>query len=257
MDGLIQMTVRDIPVVDRMLECALPIVFTDPDYPDYPGIQGTCFAVRYRGRVGFLTAGHVVGGAERAVAQSVVQVPLSFNERPSAAGIAHVITRRTNVPDLEDVCDIALLVPQGEVAFVAGESAPIEIDRVADMRVARPRSLLAVRGYPNRHPTKNRVDYDLRAIDLMAHSNLGTYVGPAQGMPGCHTMNLDSRSVGGANGLSGGPVVKAIIDTETRAWDAALAGLVIRGNEALIHFVDVAWLLPFLEANYAHLPPAT
>jgi len=69
-----QLSVKDMPLVDQYLQCALPVLFIDAEHPAYPGIGGTCFVVRYRDRTLLLTAEHVVRGA----AAESIKVPARF-----------------------------------------------------------------------------------------------------------------------------------------------------------------------------------
>jgi len=57
----IQISVKDMPDVDRKAKCALPIILSAVEHPEYPGIHGTCIAVRHGRHVAFITAAHVLG----------------------------------------------------------------------------------------------------------------------------------------------------------------------------------------------------
>jgi hypothetical protein len=69
------MELRDNPELERATRCALPIIFTLLDHPEYPGIQGTCTALRLGGETIFVTAAHVVAGGNT---RTTVEVGLGF-----------------------------------------------------------------------------------------------------------------------------------------------------------------------------------
>src|SRR6266849_4999344 len=108
------LTVKDFPEVDALCKCALPIIFTSLDAPNFPGIHGTCFAVQFAAKVVFLTARHVV----RAIDRTRIQIPTGFNVTQLVSEIAQIIYPVSNDPRFEEACDSAILVPAAAPEFV-------------------------------------------------------------------------------------------------------------------------------------------
>src|SRR5205823_11082355 len=117
---------------------------------------------------------------------------------------------------------------------------PIAIETIANVATMKEHQLYAVAGYPRNHPGGNAVDYDRKAIDFRLFHGIGLYEGKAP-LLGCHTIKVTTAAVGGADGLSGGPVLRIVLDRKKKA-SCALAGVIIRGNAERIHFVGVDFL---------------
>ena len=72
----VQLTIQDMPEVERAAKCALPIIFTSLDHPEYPGVHGTCTALRFGADSIFVTAAHVVANSDD---RTMVEVALGFD----------------------------------------------------------------------------------------------------------------------------------------------------------------------------------
>src|SRR5207302_10031931 len=66
----------DMSRVLQAATCALPIMFVSEGLPDFPGVMGTCTALRYRNNVVFVTAAHVV---QKNDPHTAIYVPLAFS----------------------------------------------------------------------------------------------------------------------------------------------------------------------------------
>jgi len=231
------MTMEDTPLVDRYLRCSLPVVLVDPQFPEFPGNGGTCFAVRYRGRTVFLTARHVVGTND----PSTIWVPLTFGGPIRPVPLATVGTAAIRDVDDPDWLDVAILVPAEEPTFDGREAAPIDFDIVANLDHVPADCIFAMRGYPK----DKDIDYETQQIERTCQSAFGKYVGRAS-WKSCHTLQMIGTDGRSFDGLSGAPVVRVVIDKQRR-WRPALAGLVLRGGNNKLHFVEVRVLHRFLD----------
>jgi len=240
-------TVKDIPGLDQELECSVPLIHRSLEHPDYPGLWGSAFAVSFNNKVGFITAGHVMSGhaAQGAGEGSGVSVVTGFSPQIQAE-IDSFYSRIPSDPLYNDATDIAVLHPASSPTFVHGETRAFVLDEIAAPSAFKQDSLFAVRGYP-RDDRRTGINYERNRIRFLAHSTFGTYVGPSPIAPGVHIINLDTREVGGLQGFSGSPVFRAVRYGAT--WKTGLAGMVIKGNEARLHFVDSEYILKFISSD--------
>jgi hypothetical protein len=223
-------TAKDIPALDQALSCSLPMIFRDAEHPDYPGISGTASAVSYRQQTVFLTARHLMKSVDENVA---ISVPTGFGGLSTACDIDSVDYRRPDDPDFDDVSDVAILHPRDPPQFRAGSSCAYDLEGLVVNFPIAPGTLLAVRGYPRDDP-RNFVDCESGKFNFLGHAVLGRYRGPFGEVVGCHSMDADTREVGGSQGFSGGPVFGVIpVDG---AWSFGFAGIVLRGNDSVLHF---------------------
>ena len=225
------------PLVDAFLSCSLPILFVHPSTPEYPGNGGTCFAVRHRGRVVFLTAKHVVKDTDA----DVIFVPENFG-RPRRVPIFTVASPAIADPEDWDWLDIAALIPAYEPTF-ATEHAVILDFEMAEMDDVRERCLFAVGGYP-----RDAIDYEKEQVHIERRrfAGYGFYRGPTS-WKYCHSLRL--KFIDGPieiDGLSGAPVARIKIMNDG-SWVPTLAGMVLRGGADDLHFVDVRVLKAILD----------
>lgn len=240
-------SVADWPQVNETCRCAMPIVFTTYAPPELPGTWGTCFGVRLPTGVVFVTAAHVV----REIDETKVEIPVAFGEgHRETLRIAHVDFLTPVAPEHEDVCDVAVMVPLTQPRGGPPYFRPISIETIANVATMRAPQLYVVAGYPRNHPDGNAVDYERMVIDFRLFHAIGTYERKSTAMPGCHTLKVSTEPVGGAQGLSGGPVLRVVIDKGGTA-SCALAGMVIRGNAEVVHFIGVDYLATMLRKEQA------
>jgi len=232
-------TARDLPVIVRAAKCALPIIFTSLDHPEYPGVQGTCTALRFGDEVVFVTAAHVVARSDR---RTVVEVALGFTGEPLRARIRDIWKPRPAAERYEGVCDIAVMFPASLPPFVTGESEAYDLARVADMDAPRD-SVFAICGYPLGYTDRNIVDYESRKVTFGPHLAFGAYDGPSA-ITGHHVVQVSTTDIGGPNGFSGSPVFRLLRDEARGAWAPAFAGIVTLGGPDRI--IDIAFLGAFL-----------
>jgi hypothetical protein len=233
-------SVENIPEASRLLKCAAPVIITNPEAPDYPGVNGTCFAIRRGHRIVFLTAGHVV----RKATNANVEVATGFGAERSLCRIAKAVYPEPVAEEVVDACDLAVLVPVAEPVLDEDDVVALVADEVADMTRAPQHALFAYAGYP-REGERNSVDYDNRTIHFELFHGFGTYSGPARSMTGCHTLKLIGAPANGLQGVSGSPVIRVVFDRE-HGTKVGLASLAIREGSSLLHFVDVAHLIALL-----------
>ena len=106
------LSVKQMPVVDRLLDCALPTLYVDrTPGPDMVGVGGTCFAVRYRTRTLLVTAAHVVQGHP----VPSLAVPTSFERELECVGFDRVVY--ADAADDGEREDVAVLVPSTVPVF--------------------------------------------------------------------------------------------------------------------------------------------
>jgi hypothetical protein len=239
--AMIDLSVKDMPAIDRLCRCALPILFWIDDAPKAPGIRGTCIAVELEGKVVFVTALHVMKGSEPQ--RGHIAIPLGFGgAKQPHIEIAEVFAHLGPPPAYEDAFDIAVLVPATPPPLVVGESLALDLTFGATMDTATVgKTVFAVCGYPRNHPNGgNMIDYDRLAASFFTLHAIGIYAGPSP-MLGCHQLTVNLESVGGPDGFSGGPVFRAeFIDG---AWEGTFAGMMIRGGPNRLHFIENGYLL--------------
>ncbi len=239
MGDKVALSVKDMPKVDRVLHCALPVLYVDvPVTPAWVGVGGTCFAVRWGGRTLFVTAGHVVA----AHPVGSLAVPTAFGGELRSIGIRQVVTPEAVPRDDPDQGDVAVLTPGSEPGFDAEWAVPLEMTGYADMTKITHGWPLALRGYPR----ATQIDYDLRVLDRSCYATPGTYEGPSAASA-CHVMQT-SMPADGADGFSGAPVLA--LRWRDDEWEGALAGMIVRGGSAKVHFVDVERVLALLRTTY-------
>lgn len=170
------------------------------------------------------------------------------SERREMLQIAHVTFVEAKQEIFEDACDFAVMVPSSQPQTASPYFSPISIVEVADVDRMRSDQIYVVAGYPRHHPKGNSVDYERNVMEFQSFRAIGTYES-ASFLPGCHTLKLDTRAVGGAQGLSGSPVFRVTNDGKK----CGLAGLVIRGNDQIVHFIGVNFIVEMLVREKHHL----
>lgn len=236
------MELRDNPDLERATRCALPIIFTSLDHPEYPGIQGTCTALRHGGDAIFVTAAHVVACCD---SRTIVEIGLGFGGEPLRARIRQMLKPRPAGEQYEGVCDFAILFPNTSPAFVAGESEAYDLARVAVPGATARNSLFAVCGYPSGYSDRNVIDYESRTLTFGRHLAIGTYEEPST-ITGHHVLRVCSAEFGGPNGFSGSPVFRISGGQEGGTWAPTFAGIVTLGGPSRLRFIDVEYLATFL-----------
>lgn len=240
-------SVNDWPAVDEACKSAMPVVFSVATAPEFPGTNGTCFGVRLPTGVVLVTAAHVV----RDVEQTKIEVPIAFGEgHREVLRIAHIDYLTPSAPEFEDACDVAVMVPMTKPPTGGQYFRPVGIETIANVETMKSPQLYAVAGYPRHHPHGNSVDYERKAMTFRLFHAIGTYESKAAGLPGCHTLKLSTEPVGGAQGLSGSPVFRVVF-AKSGSVSCALAGMVIRGNVELVHFIGVDYLAQMLRTEQA------
>jgi hypothetical protein len=236
------MELRDNPDLERATRCALPIIFTSLDHPEYPGIQGTCTALRDAGDAIFVAAAHVVA---RCDSRTIVEIGLGFRGEPLRARIRQMLKPRPTGERYDAVCDFAVMFPDNSPAFVAGESDAYDLARVAGLDAVPRGSLFGVCGYPSSYSDRNVIDYDSRTVTFGRHLAIGSYEGPST-ITGHHVLQISTAEIGGPNGFSGSPVFRLSAAQERGTWAPAFAGIVTLGGPRQLQFIDVEFLGTFL-----------
>ena len=244
----VQLTIQDMPEVERAAKCALPIIFTSLDHPEYPGVHGTCTALRFGADSIFVTAAHVVANSDD---RTMVEVALGFRGDPLRARVREILKPHPTEEQHEAVCDFAVMFPVSPPAFVAGDSDAYDLARVAKMDAAPRKSLFGVFGYPRSYEDRNIVDYAAGTVTFGLHLAVGTHEGPSS-IKGHHTLDVSTAEIGGPNGFSGGPVFRLLFDKASGAWTPAFAGIVTMGGPKRIQFIDIAFLGKFLRGVSWH-----
>lgn len=242
---------RDMPQLERAAKCALPIIFTSLDHPEYPGTQGTCTALRFGDETVFVTAAHVVG---RNNERTAIEVALGFRGEPVRCRIGKVLKPRAAEEQFEAASDLAIMIPASPPAFVEGDSAPYELVRVANVDAAPLGSDFAVFGYP-RASERNVIDYAARTLTFGLHLAIGSYDGRSP-FKGHHMLDVSTAEIGGPAGFSGGPVFRLLGGAERETTTPSFAGIVTMGGPNRIHFIDVAFLSGFLLKEVFRRPPS-
>jgi hypothetical protein len=233
--GTVELSVRDLPTVNRALRCAMPVLLWDERHPEYPGAKGTAFAFRYKGVVALMSAEHVVRDApERGICiPTFTTSALTFETGEGLLKAAGVAWLPVMDQDDTDQFDLALLPlkeksPRGVY--------PLELSRIANLRTATAETLFAMAGYA-RSDQMLQFDYEGGALNWNPSFHLGTYAGAAPDRKHCHLINLNTEWIGGPDGLSGSPVLR--VDFARGRVRCALAGVAVRANLKQLLFVDV------------------
>ncbi len=246
----VQLDARRIPELVKAARCALPIIFTSGDHPEFPGLRGSCTALRSGNATVFVTAAHVVANNDK---RTVVEVGLGFRGEPLRSRIREMLKPRPAEEQYDAVCDFAVMLPAGAPAFVDGDSEAYNLARVAKMEAAQYKNLFAVCGYPSSYADRNVIDYEARSVTFGLHVAIGTYEAPSS-MKGHHVLEVSTAEIGGPNGFSGGPVFRLLFDRVAGTWTPVLAGIVTMGGPGRIHFIDIAVLGTFLQREVFRTP---
>jgi hypothetical protein len=232
----------DVPDLERAAKCALPLIFTHQDHPEYPGTQGTCTALRAGNQTYFVTAAHVVNGCSP---HTLVDVAVGFRDRQERCRIGTILVPKPASEEFEAVCDLAIMRPVTVPAFVPGHSESYDLARVVRMTSVPDKAPFAMCGYPSNAPGCNTFDYIERRITFGLHAAVGTYAGQSP-IVGHHLLEVSTAHCGGPNGLSGGPVFRLVQEASTGTWEPVFAGIVTMGSHTHVHFMDVAYLATFM-----------
>jgi hypothetical protein len=227
--------------MDRVFECAVPVFDegTDEMYPY--GFVGSAFIVKFKGRLFLLTAKHV---RELITSASAIRIWVG--------GALSLPFNRESIPQsLEPEADFVIL--EIDQAHLTGDQPaklrPLDLDRQVNLPVASllPGATLAMKGFPKALP---QIKYDLdnfadHKITPNAFAIDGTYDG-ADETSLLYRVRYSNgrRPVTDHNGMSGSPWI--IEGCRERAWDLALAGLHVRGNQEIGRFIRVDLLLAAL-----------
>jgi hypothetical protein len=117
---------------------------------------------------------------------------------------------------------------------------------ISTMKVLPDGHKLVVRGFPKE---LSRIDFETLRIRWQAFAGTGTYAGEP-GWDKCHTLKLDEPDlVANYDGLSGSPVF-LLSPADGGRFQPAFAGMVLRGGNGLLHFMDGIVLRQALEMCY-------
>jgi trypsin-like peptidase len=221
--------------VRELLECALPLL-AEGDHERYPyWFGGTCFAVRFNGRLYVVTAEHCVRDKDRNEVRVQRQPGSDTLVTLRALFIQDPSQRDAEDPDQHDWAVFQAVEPED-----SGDSLVnvVDVAAVPDAPLPPPPGhKLLVRGYPK---TRCLIDYEKLTIVWQAYGGTGQYVG-ATSSKWLHTMKMDDISqVESVDGLSGSPVFLAAPEQDGLAF--SFAGMVLRGSKesGLLHFLDRA-----------------
>ncbi len=235
---------RDMTYVSQAATCALPVMFVSKETPGFPGVDGTCTALRYRNEIVFVTAAHVI---ERSDQHTAIYVPLAFSGSELRCQIGRVLKPRAAEEHRDAPVDLAVMFPIAGPGFADGDSSACGVPPYADMeRVARDRPF-AIAGFPLDAPDRNTVDYDGGLVRFGKQVAFGTYETPSC-MTGLHTLTVSTAGTWGPNGFSGGPAFRLLRGGGTGPWKPAFAGIVTNGGPETVHFIDAAFVIGCLHA---------
>src|SRR5438105_11344393 len=216
----VQLTIQDMPEVERAAKCALPIIFTSLDHPEYPGVHGTCTALRFGADSIFVTAAHVVANSDD---RTMVEVALGFRGDPLRARVRGILKPHPTEEQHEAVCDFAVMFPVSPPAFVAGDSDAYDLARVAKMDAAPRKSLFGVFGYPRSYEYRNIVDYAAGTVTFGLHLAIGTHEGPAS-IKGHHMLDVSTAEIGGPKWIQRWPRLSPLVRQSERGVDSCICG---------------------------------
>lgn len=255
------LSVEEFPLVDRALDCAVPLFGYSSDVPDYPQGQGSGIAMVFRGVSLLVATLHEVNGAP----PEGIRVPLGFGGagRMSFDTGDGLATPRGLVwlrPDSDD--DDLRDVPHFDLAAMffdeppryTNDILPLNLERIAGPVAFKRDALFAIAGYP-RSSALMKLDYDRGKLERGRFATFGRYVGAAP-WSGCHSLAIDTSEIGGPDGLSGAPILRVQYDDDFNVeW--AMAGVAVMGGPSVLHFIDVKHLVRLFGATAKRLgwPP--
>jgi hypothetical protein len=218
----------------ELVNCALPVLseYDSDEYPYFFG--GTCFLVKHRGDLFVVTARHVLK-------QKPVE-DLRIPRRPSSRTFLTLRTSWTAPDELlqcEDPDQYDWQIVRADWPELDADdplSSVLDLDAIpsATMKVLPEGYKMVVRGFPTQ---LSAIAFEAMRIKWQAFAGTGMYVGPASWHK-CHTLRLDEPdAVASYDGLSGSPVFVVWPAGEGR-FQPALAGIVLRGGNGLLHFLD-------------------
>jgi len=247
-------SIAQMPLVDQACRAAVPNLIYSRETPEYPALNGTSFTFRFHGRVGLLTALHVL--EHPANEQIDVVVVLGFRQPVPTARIAQALWPTAPSPKWRDAADLAVLVPLEPPVFTDPRIQPFQLDEFADLDGAAHGQLFALAGYPGNHPLGKWLDYERGATKLTLQQSLGEYQGPVEAFPGLYSLDVDTRKFGGAHGMSGGPVFQIRRQAKGNAFRPVLAGIVVRADQERVAFVGAEFVRDFLSHRQDQIWPA-
>jgi hypothetical protein len=250
--GKVHLSVDQLPEVDRALKCARPVLHVVPGLEQYPGIEASCFLVRYKGRLIAVTAWHVVKdmALPRAVAiPRRLGGPIEYINFALAVGPKNV--RTTDRKTGTDEEDVALFLAEDDLD-VGGDAIDLDSTELADIDKCCPgESILATHGYPK---DGQKIEYpeedgQVGNTKTLATIMPGIYEGKLHGR--VHTMACDLSEYSDNEwrrpaGVSGSPVVLCAPEGDPfdgGSWKAGLVGMVVRGGSTRLHFIDTLTVL--------------
>lgn len=236
------------------IECTRPVCYKVPN-PDCPyNTGGTCFVVRFRGRLWAFTAKHVLTNFGILVDQVLI---------PYKVGSYHffpIADARTfqNYPKDSDCTDIILF--EIDEAHIEPEhfdpTTVYDLDSEPDFTVQGD-MLLAIHGFPT---ALNIADKDEQALFHQPLSIPGHF-GDRSAMTACREVNLlNDGGITDHDGFSGCPIFIASSEFG-QATPSKLIGINLRGSAAKLkkHYLDVVALKQLVDVHLKRnaCPPLT
>jgi len=215
-------------------ECTRPVVYSVPN-PDLPfNLGGTCFVIRFRGRLWAITAKHVLRNTQVHISQ--VQIPYDL----SCSGFFPLADAATfeDYPTDSDCTDIVLFeIDEKRIAEGRYDPGTVyDLDGEPDYQVTGD-MLLALHGFPDADNFANEVD---QSLEIQRLSLCGKFGDESQAT-GCREIHLfDAGKIESHSGLSGCPVFIASSEFQ-QFTESKLIGVNLRGSAENLkkHYVDV------------------
>lgn len=226
-------TIKDMPSINEELRCVFPYATRCKEYPDdgTEGINGTVFAMTYKGTLVFIASAH--------------QNPVKELGIPNTDGEMEYVEVDYFTPEVPDG------LPEGErfdVAVIRPKVVPAKMGVVpfaftgfVDLTKIDPKAPFAFMGVLSESVD---IDHDAKRMNWRDYYGLGFFVGPMSAHRNFYTIDLQERPTC-VQGLSGSPVFRAVYDADWEegqpldqsAWKPHFAGLTLRAGDVL-NFVD-------------------
>ena len=229
-----------------LVNCALPVMseYESEEYPYFFG--GTCFLVQFSERLFIVTARHVL--KDKSIQD------LRIPRRPASRTfltLRHVWTApdihlEGDDPDQHDWAIFEVEAPAPGDKDALAPPFELQVTNLAKLNKFPEGYKLVVRGFPKE---LSAIDFEALRIKWQAFAGTGLYVGPTR-WERCHTLRLDEPDkLASYDGLSGSPVFLVWPAGDLRS-QFAFAGMVLRGGNGLLHFLDGYVLFDALSKCY-------
>lgn len=235
--------VKYMEIIDRLRQCARPVIFETGNNDAPYSTAGTAFLVGFRQSLFVLTAAHVVRNCP---IDKLLVFPSDKSAKPLRLNTWWPVEGNPDDPDASDMLIIKADLESIPVSE-RNEGCLIHLThpQAVEWFEARDVSQFFLCGYPL---VRNGVDYFRSEINTQQFFLAGTYKGKSP-PEYCHVLNINNPlNLDDFNGLSGSPVFCQKFENGVATAPIRFCGMVLLGTaeSGLVHFLDAQRLVSVL-----------